>query len=88
MGDVVSELDPCHGPSVHVLGVKDGKLCAVGLRDVEHDDHVAIVLLPMLTAVQAKPRDKDGLTHAAMGIPHLSVLSLGVELEEKEGMEG
>ncbi len=78
--NVVSQLDPSNRPTLHVFCVQDGKLSVVGLRDVELDDKVAIVLLTLLTAVPAKTRDKDRLTNAAMGVPHLPVLPSGVKL--------
>ena len=84
VGDVMLELDPSQRALVHSLGIQDHVLRAVGLRHVELDQDVAIVLIPHLTALPAQSGHKYRLPHHAVGVPHLTVLVFGVILKGEE----
>ena len=81
VGDVVLELDPGHGSAVDVFRIKDDKLCTVELWHVQLHNNKAVILVSLLPAVPAPPRDEDGLAHAPVGVPDLPLLTLGVVLQ-------
>lgn len=85
VGNVVFQLDPSERAVVHPLGIQNHKLRAVGLRHVELDYDEAIVFLSLPGALPAETWHKDGLTHTAMGVPHLTLFMLGVILARKKG---
>lgn len=82
IGNVVLELDASQGAFIHPLCIQHHKLSAVCLGHVELHEDKAIVFCSFTATGPSETWDKDRLTHASMGVPHLPLLMLGVMLGE------
>ncbi len=63
-----------------MLGIEDSKLTNMLVRDIEHDQHIAIVIISLVNGGPAQSRDENRLSHASVRVPHLATLTLQVML--------
>ncbi len=84
IGNMMLQLDPCQWTLLNLLCIKNHKLSAVGLWNVELYQHIAIIFVTHFMAPPAKSRNKYWFSDTTMGVPDLTTFMLHVMLQQDD----